>query len=133
MCPSPALACHACLRASASCSSGGSIHENLICIASQTLFYLGDRGATDQRKIVNLNRMKDMRCVAAVTVYFHSRSVSETQGGSPAKLRPVGQGLAGRHSVIIYCIRYFVLFCLNISSGNGLFPSVLVRDMKHLQ
>lgn len=66
-----------------------------------------------------------MRCVAAVIVYFHSSSLSETQIGSPAKLSPVGQGLAGRHSVVIYCIWYIVLFCLNINSGDGLFASVL--------
>lgn len=82
-------------------------------------------GATDQRNVVNLNRMKDMRCVAAVIVYFHSRSLSETQVGSPAKLSPVGQGPAGRLSVVTYCIWYFVLFCLNIDSGNGLSSSVL--------
>lgn len=93
--------------------------------ASPVRLFIYDRGAKDQRKIVNLNRMKDIRCVAAVIVYFHSSSLSETQIGSPATLRPVGQGLAGRHSVVIYCIWYFILCCLNINSGDGLFVSVL--------
>lgn len=68
--------------------------------------------------------MKDTRCVAAVTVCFHSRCLSETQVGSPAKLSPVGQGPAGRCTVI-YRIWYFVLFCPNINSGNGLSSSAL--------
>lgn len=64
MCPSPVLFCRACLRASASCSGGGSIREKPNIVSPVRLFYLwqGSRRSEEYSQSKSHERHEVRRC-----------------------------------------------------------------------